>query len=175
MVHGDADHDHAGHVAREIPPAVRRAVLVRDEGKCQVPGCRGHRYIDLHHIHPRAAGGGHDPDNLVVVCSTHHDLLHRDVLRVTRDADGTLTWTRGSGEPLAMLLRVGIDRAELDHDYLSAFAGEAGTWCLLDRDDLERAHVCASRQGYPKGRQSFMLGDMLKPGIGYEGTQLPSR
>ncbi len=74
-----------------------------------------------------------------------------------------------------MLLRVGIDRAELDHDYLSAFKGEAGSGCLLGRDDLERAHVCANRQGYPNGRQSFVLGDTLKPGIGYEGTHLPSR
>ncbi len=47
----------AGHVSRTIPPAVRRAVLVRDDGKCQVPGCRNHRYLDLHHIEHRQHGG----------------------------------------------------------------------------------------------------------------------
>ena len=164
-----------GHVSRTIPPATRRAVLVRDEGKCQVPGCRNHRYLDLHHIKHRKDGGTNIADNLVTVCSTHHDLLHRDVLTVRINEDGTLAWTRGGGEPLAMLLRLGADHAELDHDYLTEFDGAPGKWCLLDENDETRRHVSAEVEGYPTGSQSFYLGDASRPGIGCEGTWLPAR
>jgi len=175
VVHGDADHEKAGHVSRTIPPAVRRSVLVRDEGQCQVPGCRHQRHLDLHHIRHRSKGGGHVPDNLVTVCSAHHDLLHRDVLRVTKNQDGTLTWKNGSGEPLALILKMGIDRAEIDHSYLSEFDGEPGEWCMLDEEQRERAHVCASRQVYPKGWQVFVTGDDRSPGSRFDFGSLPSR
>jgi 5-methylcytosine-specific restriction endonuclease McrA len=175
VVQGDSNHEKAGHVSRTIPPAVRRAVLVRDDGKCQVPGCRNHRYLDLHHIEHRQHGGDHHPDNLTVVCSTHHDLLHRDVLTVEKNADGSLSWTRGGGEPLAILLRIGRDHAELGHEDLSEFDGEPGKWCLLDKSDESRRHVSAKVDGYPAGSQAFYQGDGSRPGIGFEGTRLPSR
>ena len=33
-----------------VPPALRRAVLARDRGCCQVPGCTHSPYVDVHHI-----------------------------------------------------------------------------------------------------------------------------
>ncbi len=49
--------------ARVIPPAVRRLVAWRDGG-CTIDGCRSRYRLQVHHIKPRAGGGGHDPDNL---------------------------------------------------------------------------------------------------------------
>ncbi|MFH1465606.1 MAG: HNH endonuclease [Pseudomonadota bacterium] len=74
---GDASAGTPGHLSRSIPPAVRRAVLVRDGGRCQVPGCRNRRHVEVHHLTPRSAGGGHTPQNLVTLCSCHHDMVHR--------------------------------------------------------------------------------------------------
>jgi hypothetical protein len=55
-----------------IPPAVRREVLRRDRRRCVVPGCRNHIFLDVHHLDPRAEGGGHDPERLASLCGCHH-------------------------------------------------------------------------------------------------------
>jgi hypothetical protein len=66
---------------QDIPPALRRAVLRRDERRCRVAGCRNATFLDLHHIRPRSEGGSHSADNLVTLCSAHHRALHRGELR----------------------------------------------------------------------------------------------
>jgi hypothetical protein len=64
-----------------------------------VPGCRAKRHCDLHHIVPWAEGGTHDPENLIVLCSGHHKLLHGGLLTITGRAPDQLTFTR-DGKPL---------------------------------------------------------------------------
>jgi hypothetical protein len=71
-----------------IPPATRRRVMARDHGRCVVPGCRCATYIDLHHLNPRAEGGQHDDDNLVVLCGAHHRAVHRGRLMKARAGGG---------------------------------------------------------------------------------------
>ena len=88
----------AGHVTRTIPPAVRRRVLGRAKGRCEVPQCRNKLHLDVHHIHPRALGGTHDPAQLVCVCDGHHRAVHRGYLAVERRADGTVE-VRRAGSP----------------------------------------------------------------------------
>ncbi|MEO8183807.1 MAG: hypothetical protein ABI895_33705, partial [Deltaproteobacteria bacterium] len=39
-----------------IPPALRRAVLLRDRRRCQVPGCTNTRWLDVHHLELRSEG-----------------------------------------------------------------------------------------------------------------------
>ena len=68
--------------AATIPPARRTEVLCRDRFRCQTPGCRNSRFLEVHHIKPRSAGGGNDPDNLVTLCSACHRLHHEGRLRV---------------------------------------------------------------------------------------------
>ena len=65
---GRVDDDRPARATRSIPPAIRRAVLRRDRGRCVVPGCRGSRFVDVHHLVARAAGGGHRPSGLAVLC-----------------------------------------------------------------------------------------------------------
>jgi hypothetical protein len=55
-----------------VPPATRRAVLRRDQHRCQVPGCRHRIFVDVHHIRTREDGGGHELDNLLTLCGAHH-------------------------------------------------------------------------------------------------------
>lgn len=69
-----------------VPPATRREVVGRDEGKCRVPGCRHAAFVEVHHVDRRADGGGHDPTNLVSLCSVHHAAAHEGHL-VIRKAD----------------------------------------------------------------------------------------
>jgi hypothetical protein len=67
---------------QEIPPAVARAVLRRDCGRCQVPGCRSSRWIQIHHIVAREDGGSNDPCNLLCLCSAHHQAHHRKQITI---------------------------------------------------------------------------------------------
>ena len=69
--------------AQDIPPKTRRFVWRRDHGRCQVPGCRSGRNLDVHHLKRRADGGGHEPSNLCVLCSSCHIALHRGLITVT--------------------------------------------------------------------------------------------
>lgn len=69
-----------------IPPAVRRAVLRRDEHRCRVPGCSHTAFVDLHHIQTREDGGAHESDNLLTLCGAHHRACHRGDLIVEGNA-----------------------------------------------------------------------------------------
>jgi len=76
VICGDEACGTPGHKRSGIPPATRRAVLARDDARCQVPGCGRDRWVDLHHIKKRSEGGSHDPLNLVTTC-TLCGLLHK--------------------------------------------------------------------------------------------------
>jgi hypothetical protein len=82
-----------------IPPATRRRVFERDGHRCAVPYCRNRLWLDLHHIRPRHAGGDHRPENLVSLCSTHHQMLHRHQLFIAADeAEGRVKFVLRTGE-----------------------------------------------------------------------------
>src|SRR5688572_4782993 len=89
-----------GYVSRTIPPAVRRAVLLRDGRRCRVPGCSNHLWVDVHHVVPRSAGGRNVVDNLVTLCSVHHRLVHVGLLVVEVIGD-LLVFTFPTGRRVA--------------------------------------------------------------------------
>lgn len=91
---------HVGEQAsQDVAPAIRRAVLRRDQHRCQVPGCRHATYVDIHHIEARADGGGHDAENLVTLCGAHHRALHEGTLQVTGSVETGLQFQHADGTP----------------------------------------------------------------------------
>ena len=64
-----------GRRTRSIPPAVRRALLSRDRG-CRFPGCTATHRLHGHHVKHWANGGETSLDNLILLCPTHHRLVH---------------------------------------------------------------------------------------------------
>jgi len=70
----------AGRKTRTIPPAVRRALNVRDRG-CRFPGC-GLRFTDAHHVRHWADGGPTSLSNCLLLCQHHHTLVHEGGWRV---------------------------------------------------------------------------------------------
>jgi hypothetical protein len=85
-----------GRRTRTIPPALRRALQVRDKG-CVFPGCTHKRYVDGHHVQHWANGGATKLSNLVLLCRFHHRAVHEGGLRMERCNDGAWRFFRPSG------------------------------------------------------------------------------
>jgi hypothetical protein len=61
-----------GH-SRHIPQWVREAVLERDEGRCQAPGCGATSNLHFDHIFPFSRGGASiEPKNVQILCGRHN-------------------------------------------------------------------------------------------------------
>ena len=70
-----------GRRARSIPPAIRRALMLRDRG-CAFPGCTHTRFLHAHHITHWLHGGATSLDNLAMLRTFHHHLVHTGELSV---------------------------------------------------------------------------------------------
>jgi hypothetical protein len=75
-----------GRKTRTVPPAIRRALEIRDRG-CRFPGC-GKRFTDAHHLRHWADGGETSLGNLVLLCRHHHRLVHEGRWRTGLDGEG---------------------------------------------------------------------------------------
>ena len=65
-----------GRASRNVPRWLHRQLLHRDHG-CTFPGCGTKMFLKAHHIWGWEEGGPTDYDNLVLVCTFHHKLVHR--------------------------------------------------------------------------------------------------
>ena len=99
-----------GRRTRSIPPAVRRALASRDRG-CRFPGCPATHRLHGHHVKHWAEGGETSLDNLVLLCPTHHRLVHEGGFDVQRLDDG--------GFRVHQPARVGHQTAEASRDVLT--------------------------------------------------------
>ena len=89
-----------GRRARSIPPAIRRALMLRDHG-CAFPGCTHRRFLHAHHLRHWLHGGPTSLDNLLMLCSFHHHLVHEGGWRISAAADGSFLFHPPVGNPLA--------------------------------------------------------------------------
>jgi hypothetical protein len=87
-----------GRRTRTIPPALRRALEIRDAG-CRFPGC-GLRFTDAHHIVHWADGGETAFSNLILLCGHHHRALHEEGFRVRVREGGAFQFFDRTGWPL---------------------------------------------------------------------------
>jgi len=88
-----------GRKHRTVSTTLKRALHSRDRG-CTFPGCQRKRYLDAHHLRHWAHGGETRVDNLTLLCTHHHRLLHEGGFRVERATDGALRFARADGRTI---------------------------------------------------------------------------
>ena len=97
---GSIDGDRPSRAYQDIPPATVRLVWHRDGGRCQTPGCRSTRHLEIHHVVHREDGGGHEPSNLTLRCSSCHRAHHAGKLAITGTAPSDII-TRRLEQPVS--------------------------------------------------------------------------
>lgn len=75
--------------------------------RCTFPGCERRHYLDAHHLEHWAHGGETTLENLTLLCTHHHRLLHEGGFTVERAEDRTLTFMRPDGRHSAPRLSPG--------------------------------------------------------------------
>jgi hypothetical protein len=91
---------------RTVSAVTRRAIEVRDRGRCRVPGCHRRLWLEAHHLKLWSRGGEHRRGNLLLMCRQHHQLCHEGLLVVEQDEEGEFRfravggWKLGEGEEL---------------------------------------------------------------------------
>ncbi|MCY4477788.1 MAG: DUF222 domain-containing protein [Gammaproteobacteria bacterium] len=119
-----------GRRTRAVPPAIRRALRVRDGG-CRFPGCDRSRYVHAHHIKHWADGGETALGNLVTLCSQHHRQVHEGGYGV-RVRDGEIQFTRPDGRVLPMAGRTGLANGPHAECFRGNISAEPGSTSATD-------------------------------------------
>ncbi|HUY64568.1 MAG TPA: DUF222 domain-containing protein [Acidimicrobiales bacterium] len=89
-----------GRTTRSVPPWLVRQLKHRDGG-CRFTGCHRTRWLHAHHIVHWADGGPTDPDNLIMLCGTHHRALHENGWRLSGSPNGELVFVTPGGRQMA--------------------------------------------------------------------------
>lgn len=113
---------------RTISPSLRRALSLRDR-TCRFPACPNHLFLHAHHIHHWAHGGDTTASNLVLLCTTHHRLVHEGGVLVTRTATGELAFRERNGRMIEEVPRAWVLPGESEGASaanVAAWAQEAG-------------------------------------------------
>lgn len=106
-----------------ITDAVYEALVARSGGHCEMytdgPGggrCGRSVKVEAHHLLPRGKGGGHEIENLALVCNWHHRAIeHRQIEEddwlYEAGADGLVAFSYSSGGPPEVVLWPDVSEA----------------------------------------------------------------
>ncbi|HET6771448.1 MAG TPA: HNH endonuclease signature motif containing protein, partial [Actinomycetota bacterium] len=106
-------------MTREPSGWMMRQLRYRDV-ECRFPGCGARRFTQAHHIRWWEKGGRTDLDNLLLVCTFHHKLVHEYRWTVRRESDGTATWFLPDGCPYRAGPAPPVHTTRLKEEVLSA-------------------------------------------------------
>ena len=96
MHRGNAILDY-GRSTRTIPQNLFRAVACRDGG-CRFPGCeRPVMWTQGHHLWHWENGGPTALENILLLCTKHHTMVHKHNWTIKLEPDGTATFTKPDG------------------------------------------------------------------------------
>lgn len=94
-----------GRAQRLITTRQRAALETRDGRHCTFPGCDRNHGLQAHHLTHWTHGGRTDLDNLTLLCTAHHHLLHEGHFTARRHTNGTLAFADPRGHEIHALPR----------------------------------------------------------------------
>jgi hypothetical protein len=97
-----------GRRTRAIPTAIKRALWLRDQC-CRFPGCANRRFVHGHHVKHWFHGGRTALDNLVLLCSFHHRLVHEGGFTIALTDGGAVEVRTPTGALLPAAPRLAPD------------------------------------------------------------------
>jgi len=98
-----------------IAPSIRQKVFAKARHRCESPGCNHTRFLEIHHVVPRSAGGSNELGNLKLLCSSCHSLVHR-CHQLVGEAVGNYQFEKKGPSPLLMRVRVRSERISSSKD-----------------------------------------------------------
>jgi hypothetical protein len=84
-------------IAHNVPNALKRLVMARDEGICFFPGCDRTDHLQPHHVQHWTRKGPTNLKNLKMGCPSHHTLMHEGRWSMIVGDDGEPIVFRPSG------------------------------------------------------------------------------
>jgi len=88
-----------GRKQRTVSTPLRRALHARDRG-CTFPGCSRKRHVAGHHLEHWIDGGETTSDNMTLLCTYHHRMLHEGGFSIAKEADETLRFITADGRTI---------------------------------------------------------------------------
>ena len=88
---------HIGRRSRVLTEAIKRIVRTRDNNCCRFPGCKNRRFLHFHHVDHWADGGESCTDNVLMLCTKHHTLVHEGGFRIEKDFNKDWYFVRPDG------------------------------------------------------------------------------
>ena len=86
-----------GRKSRIVPTAMQRALRARDSNCCTFPGCHNRRFLHNHHVKHWSNSGETNLENLMLLCTRHHTLVHEGGFRIEKDFQDQWAFLRPDG------------------------------------------------------------------------------
>ena len=104
-----------GRKHRVVSPQLKKALLARDRN-CRFPGCTHEKYLDAHHVEHWADGGETSLENTLLLCDSHHRLLHEGAYTIKKNFAGDWYFRKSDGEvvPESPVYRPDVPRDAFD-------------------------------------------------------------
>lgn len=84
LAHGTPAYEESGMWSSDYWTALKERTMERDGNKCQICGGQG-KLLEVHHIMPKYLNGHNHPRNLITLCDTCHDEVHRVISKCIVD------------------------------------------------------------------------------------------
>ena len=120
-----------GRKSRIVPKGIERAVRARDNDCCKFPGCHNRRFLQCHHVEHWSNNGETSVENLMLLCTKHHALLHEGGFRIETDFQGNWYFVRPDGVAVPVTGYHPQDMIDIEEDEFSDSYNKTPAGALL--------------------------------------------